>query len=139
VAERNLAQAVRFAGHVKARSGFAKGKLLVVPSRGDSMPYVAIEAGAAGVPMIAARVGGIPEILGDTSLSLFAPNDPQALADAIVAAIEAPEAVKTRAKELRERIFVHFSQKAMVEGVLAAYRETLAARPGWTSAASDPN
>ncbi|MGH6778336.1 MAG: glycosyltransferase, partial [Bradyrhizobium sp.] len=35
-----LAHSVRFVGHVKARYGFSKGRLLVVPSRGDSMPYV---------------------------------------------------------------------------------------------------
>jgi glycosyltransferase involved in cell wall biosynthesis len=139
VAERNLAQAVRFAGHVKARDGFAKGRLLVVPSRGDSMPYVAIEAGAAGVPMIGARVGGIPEILGDGNPSLFAPNDAQALANAIVAALDAPDEVKARARELRERIFMHFSQKAMVEGVLAAYREALSAKPALHSARADHN
>ena len=45
----SLKDAVHFIGHVKARHGFSKGGLLVVPSRGDSMPYVVIEAGAAGV------------------------------------------------------------------------------------------
>ncbi len=59
-----LGEAVRFIGHVKARYGFSKGSLLVVPSRGDSMPYVVIEAAAAGIPMVAANVGGIPEIFG---------------------------------------------------------------------------
>src|SRR6202000_2353355 len=60
----NIEDAVRFIGHVKARHGFSKGRLLIVPSRGDSMPYVVIEAAAAGIPMVAARVGGIPEIFG---------------------------------------------------------------------------
>ena len=60
-----LIDAVRFIGHVEARHGFSKGRLLVVPSRGDSMPYVVIEAAAAGIPMIAANVGGIPEIFGE--------------------------------------------------------------------------
>ena len=64
VEKHGLTEAVRFIGHVKARFGFSKGKLLVVPSRGDSMPYVVIEAAAAGIPMIAANVGGIPEIFG---------------------------------------------------------------------------
>ncbi len=67
-----LGSAIRFIGHVKARYGFSKGRLLVVPSRGDSMPCVVIEAGAAGIPMIAARVGGIPEIFGAESPALFA-------------------------------------------------------------------
>jgi glycosyltransferase involved in cell wall biosynthesis len=124
----DLAEAVRFIGHVKARYGFSKGKLLVVPSRGDSMPYVVIEAAAAGIPMVAANVGGIPEIFGDPTDALFAPNIVGAMADAIEIALEDPDAALARAKSLRERIFLHFSQKAMVEGVLAGYRDAFADR-----------
>jgi len=123
-----LTAAVRFIGHVKARYGFSKGRLLVVPSRGDSMPYVVIEAAAAGIPMIAANVGGIPEIFGSHTGALFAPSSVTAMADAIKRALDDPAAALTRAKSLRERIFMHFSQKAMVEGVLAGYRDALADR-----------
>ncbi len=123
-----LTQAVRFIGHVQARHGFAQGRLLVVPSRGDSMPYVVIEAAAAGVPMIAANVGGIPEIFGPHRDALFAPNAPSAIAAAIMAAMTNSDAVATRAKALRERIFLHFSQNSMVEGVIAGYREAFAKR-----------
>ena len=129
VARLGLGDAVRFLGHVKARYGFSEGSVLVVPSRGDSMPYVVIEAAAAGIPMVAANVGGIPEIFGpDHTEALFAPNIVGAMADAIEGALEDPEATAARAKSLRERIFLHFSQKAMVEGVLAGYRDAFANR-----------
>jgi glycosyltransferase involved in cell wall biosynthesis len=123
-----LGDAVRFIGHVKARFGFSKGSLLVVPSRGDSMPYVVIEAAAAGIPMVAANVGGIPEIFGPHGDALFAPSNAAAMADAIEAALGDPTVAKERAKSLRERIFMHFSQKSMVEGVFAGYREAFANR-----------
>jgi glycosyltransferase involved in cell wall biosynthesis len=123
-----LTHSVRFIGHVKARFGFAKGRLLVVPSRGDSMPYVVIEAGAAGIPMVAAKVGGIPEIFGEHTDALFAPGIPGAIADAIETALGDPDAALARAKSLRERIFQHFSQKAMVEGVMAGYRDAFLQR-----------
>jgi glycosyltransferase involved in cell wall biosynthesis len=123
-----LNEAVRFIGHVKARYGFSKGSVLVVPSRGDSMPYVVIEAAAAGIPMVAANVGGIPEIFGSHTDALFAPNIAGAMADAIETALEEPDAARVRTKSLRERIFQHFSQKAMVEGVLAGYRDAFADR-----------
>jgi glycosyltransferase involved in cell wall biosynthesis len=123
-----LTEAVSFIGHVKARHGFSKGGVLVVPSRGDSMPYVVIEAAAAGIPMVAANVGGIPEIFGSHTEALFAANIVGAMADAIEIALEDPEAAQARATSLRERIFLHFSQKAMVEGVLAGYREAFAKR-----------
>jgi len=124
----SLGDAVRFIGHVKARYGFSKGSLLVVPSRGDSMPYVVIEAAAAGIPMIAANVGGIPEIFDTHKDALFAPSNASAMAEAIKAALDNPVATQARAQKLRERIEQHFSQSAMVEGVLAGYRDAFANR-----------
>jgi glycosyltransferase involved in cell wall biosynthesis len=121
-----LTGSIRFIGHVKARYGFSKGRLLVVPSRGDSMPYVVIEAGAAGIPMIAARVGGIPEIFGAESPALFAASNPDAMAEAIATALGDPQATARRAATLRERISAQFSQQAMVDGVLAGYRAAFA-------------
>jgi hypothetical protein len=50
------------------------------------------------------------------------------MADAIETALDDPVTTRMRARELRERIFMHFSQKAMVEGVLASYREAFARR-----------
>jgi hypothetical protein len=50
------------------------------------------------------------------------------LADAIETALEDAAATQARAKSLRERIFLHFSQKAMIEAVLASYREAFADR-----------
>lgn len=123
VSRLNLGDAVRFIGHVRARFGFSKGKLLVVPSRGDSMPYVVIEAAAAGIPMVAASVGGIPEILGPHTSGLFVANSIGAMADAIEMALADMDATRERARNLRERIFVHFSQKAMVDGVISGYRD----------------
>jgi glycosyltransferase involved in cell wall biosynthesis len=122
----SLKDAVHFIGHVKARHGFSKGGLLVVPSRGDSMPYVVIEAGAAGVPMIGANVGGIPEIFDNLTDALFAPSNVNAMAEAIKKSLDDPKATQSRAQALRERIFTHFSQQAMVDGVLAGYRDALA-------------
>ncbi|HAO42527.1 MAG TPA: glycosyl transferase [Afipia sp.] len=123
VSRLNLGDAVRFIGHVRARFGFSKGRLLVVPSRGDSMPYVVIEPAAAGIPMVAASVGGIPEILGPHTSGLFVANSVGAMADAIEMALADMDATRERARNLRERIFVHFSQKAMVDGVISGYRD----------------
>jgi glycosyltransferase involved in cell wall biosynthesis len=125
IARLGVSDAVRLIGHVQPRHGFAKGRLLVVPSRGDSMPYVVIEAAAAGIPMVAAKVGGIPEIFGPHGDALFAANDAGAMAVAIEAAIGDPATAQGRARSLRERIFLHFSENTMVEGVLAGYRESI--------------
>ena len=108
----DLGDAVRFIGHVKARYGFSKGRVLVVPSRGDSMPYVVIEAAAAGIPMVAANVDGIPEIFGSAhGDALFAPNIVGAMADAIETALDDPDAALARARSLRDAIFSCISRR----------------------------
>jgi glycosyltransferase involved in cell wall biosynthesis len=122
-----LASVIRMIGHVPARKGFAAGRLLVVPSRGDSMPYVVIEAGAAGMPMLASNVGGIPEILLGHESGLVPPRDATALANAIGMALTDPAEAIRRAASLKQRISEHFSQDAMVEGVMAGYRDAFAA------------
>ena len=65
------------------REAFAGARAIVVPSRAESMPYVVLEAIAAGMPIIATRVGGIPEIFGPAADELVAPGDAAALARAI--------------------------------------------------------
>ncbi len=99
----------------------------MVPSRGDSMPYVVIEAAAAGIPMVAANVGGIPEIFGtDHRRAVRAQRSSARWRTPSTPRWTIPRRRTARAKSLRERIFLHFSQKAMVEGVLAGYRDAFA-------------
>ena len=50
-----IADQVRFIGHCPARHAFAMGRMLVIPSRAESLPYVVLEAAAAGLPIIATR------------------------------------------------------------------------------------
>ena len=57
-----IADLVRLVGYRPAREAFAMGRMMVIPSRAESLPYVILEAAAAGVPIISTRVGGIPEI-----------------------------------------------------------------------------
>jgi len=124
-----IADQVRFPGHRPARAVFAMGKTLVVPSRAESLPYVVLEAAAAGMPMIATRVGGIPEIFGQVAATqLIAPDDIGALADAIGAALDAPVDMMRSAHRLKNRVRSEFSLAAMVDGGLTAYREALAMR-----------
>jgi glycosyltransferase involved in cell wall biosynthesis len=78
--------------------------------------------------MVAANVGGIPEIFGPHADALFAPSNVSAMAEAIGHALDDPAATLARAQALRERISAHFSQQAMVEGVLAGYRDAFAKR-----------
>ncbi len=124
VREAGLAGHIEFLGYVPARAAFARGRILVVPSRAESMPYIVLEAAAAGVPLIATRVGGVPEIFGSDA-ALIPPGDPAALAQAIRTSLDDARATHAAAQRLRERVSAEFSQDIMVNGILAAYREAL--------------
>jgi glycosyltransferase involved in cell wall biosynthesis len=127
VSRLGLANSIRFLGHTPARQAFAHGRILVMPSRADSLPYVAIEAGGAGIPIIASGVGGIPEILGSDGITV-PPENPSLLARAIADALDDPTRLKSGAERLRDRIGRLFSQDAMVEGVLAGYGDAIGAK-----------
>jgi glycosyltransferase involved in cell wall biosynthesis len=123
-----IADLVRFIGHRPAREAFAMGRTFVVPSRAESLPYVVLEAAAAGVPMVATRVGGIPEVFGPEASHLIAPEDVGVLAGAIAAALDAPAQMRRVAQLVRTRVRSEFSVAATVDGGLQAYREALTMR-----------
>ncbi len=121
-----VADQTRFVGHVPARAAFAMGRMLVMPSRAESLPYVILEAAAACMPIIATQVGGIPEIFGPQSSRLVPPDDAAALAKALGAALTDPAQLVRAAETLQARLRAHFTIDAMVDGGLAAYRDALA-------------
>ncbi|MFA6153089.1 glycosyltransferase family 4 protein [Mesorhizobium sp.] len=88
-----LESQVRFLPPMPAREAFALAALVVVPSRAEAMPYIVLETLAAGKPMIATGVGGIPEIFAIDSPALIRPN-PLELADKMSQALADPAAYR---------------------------------------------
>jgi glycosyltransferase involved in cell wall biosynthesis len=123
-----LSDEVRFVGFRPAREAFAMGRMLVIPSRAESLPYIVLEAAAAGMPIIATEVGGVPEIFGPLSSHLIPPDNIAALVEAMHAAITEPGEAERVAQDVRARVRAEFSLGTMVEGGLSAYREALALR-----------
>jgi glycosyltransferase involved in cell wall biosynthesis len=130
VAKHGLGEQVQFVGAKPARQAFSLGRLLIVPSRAESLPYIVLEAAAAGVPMIATQVGGIPEIFGPEVGALVAPGDPAALAQAISQAMQDRGARHSASLRLKTRLRALFSADAMTDAILAAYREAIAHNSG---------
>jgi len=118
-----LAERVRFTGALPARMAFGLGRVMVMPSRAESLPYVILETVAAGKPLIATNVGGIPEILPPRSL--VPPCDPKALAAAITAAVASPEQVLAQAHTHAEHARTRFSAAAMCSKIADFYAEML--------------
>jgi len=96
--------------------------LLVLSSRTEGTPIVLFEAMAAGVPIVAARVGGVPDVLGDNEAVLVAPDDPEALASAVRAVIGDPAQAKERAGAARRRLDLEFSPGPWLRRYEAVYR-----------------
>jgi len=119
--ELGLGAQVTFPGESKPRAAFASGKLLVIPSRQESLPYIVLEAAAARMPMITTSVGGIPEIFGPDADALVPAGDKDALLAAMKRQINGgcPELVE----RLQRRIAQSFTVESMTDAVLAAYAE----------------
>jgi glycosyltransferase involved in cell wall biosynthesis len=122
-AELGLGSSVAFPGAMPAAEAFALGRCLVVPSRAESLPYVVLEAAAAGLPLIATDVGGIPEIVAGTDMVLVPPADADALATAMRAILADPLAATRRAATLRAAVARTFNVAAMTQAVLDFYAE----------------
>jgi glycosyltransferase involved in cell wall biosynthesis len=81
-----------------------------------------LEAAASAKPMIATKVGGIPEIYGPFTNALIPKEDPGALAAAIARSLDNPAEAADIAKKVSARVATSFSLKAMVDGVLEGYQ-----------------
>lgn len=99
--------------------------LLVMPSTyHEGFGRVVIEAGAAGVPVIASRVGGIVDVLEDHRTGLLVPpNDPAALSHAIVRLLKDRPFAAGLAKTFRAKVEQEFSLDRMIDRTLAVYDE----------------
>ncbi|WP_166144534.1 glycosyltransferase family 4 protein [Methylosinus sp. RM1] len=125
---RGVSERLSFAPPMPAREALRTGRILVVPSRAESLPYIVLEAIAARTPLIATNVGGIPEIFGDHADRLVASDDPRALARAMIAAGRTDAAQRRlAADQLADRVAENFSLSAMDESVLRGYRDALEA------------
>ncbi|WEX11593.1 glycosyltransferase family 4 protein [Chelativorans sp. AA-79] len=123
------AQALGFGGRIvfhpamPARKAFALGRMMVVPSRAEAMPYIVLEALAAGKPLIATAVGGIPEILGETSPALVRPSV-ASLAEKMTSALE-DEAAYRGLMPPESKLRARFGLDVMAARIEAVYRQTL--------------
>jgi glycosyltransferase involved in cell wall biosynthesis len=126
IARLGLQQRVTLLGAQPARPTFAKGRVAVVPSLAESLPYVVLEAAAARLPVIATAVGGIPEIFGPTSAKLVPAGNPVALGAAMQQVLDHPQAAQAEMRERLAHIENRFSLGTMTASIEGLYRAVLA-------------
>lgn len=135
IAQLGMLDRVTLVGAHPARPTLAMGRCAVVPSLAESLPYVVLEAAAAGRPVVATKVGGIPEIFGPTAASLVPPADAPALRRAMQAVMDDPAAARAEMRARLEHIRAGFSLAHMADQIEALYRQTIATRRGLKSPA----
>lgn len=125
--------AVRPLGALSDRDKHAllsRARCLVLPSRSDSFGIVLLEAWSHGVPMVAARAGGIPGVVDDGENGLLVPfGDVTALADAIERLLVDDAYARALGEAGRAKVVRQYSWDAVAARVLAVY-ETLPAAGG---------
>lgn len=127
IIERGLGRRIDMMPAMKARAAFAFARTVVVPSRAEAMPYIVLEALAAERPVIASRVGGIPEILGPNNIALSEPDNAAALASIMADAIRV-EGWAARAVPPAGPFRASFATSAMANSMMDLYRGLLQRR-----------
>jgi glycosyltransferase involved in cell wall biosynthesis len=125
-----LGDVVRFAGERDdVPATLASSHVFVLSSRSEALPVSILEAMAAGLPVVATCVGGVPELVRDGETGFLAPaSDANALAALIQRLVDSPELRARLGSAGRARVEEHFGLESFLEAHLDLYRGVLAAR-----------
>jgi glycosyltransferase involved in cell wall biosynthesis len=114
---------VHFCGQIQnASTVLSAFDILLFPSRSEALGYALLEAGNASLPVVASRVGGIPEIIQDSiSGVLVTSDDVDGFAEALKKLLTNPELAIQFGVKLHARVQENFSKTHMIEKTLALY------------------
>src|ERR671928_1822466 len=122
--ELGVAGRVRFAG-VRPKSELAErmraSDVFVLASRFENNPCVVLEAMASGLPVVATRVGGLPELVDERSGLLAEPRDPQSIAGRIAEALDRLD--RFDREEIARRARERYGREAVGKLLLRAYED----------------
>jgi glycosyltransferase involved in cell wall biosynthesis len=127
-------------GAIRDVAGFlASVDVLVMPSHNEGLPYVLLEAMAAGCGVVAFRVGGIPEVVADESMGvLVEPGDVRALVRAVVELAADPARVRSLGQAAAAHVQARFALRDRLPDLARAYGRELAPAPRSAAASGNP-
>ena len=130
---RGVADRIEFLGHQEdVPSLLAGADLFVLPSRSEAFPNGAIEAMAAGLPVVASDVGGLRDLIDDGRTGLLVPPaNPEALAAAIESLVADPARAAALGAAARDEIESRYSFERMLRDFDALYQSAVRATHGW--------
>jgi len=125
VKHRHLASAVRFEAAVNHTADILPAfDVFVMPSLQEGLGLSVIEAQAAGVPVVASNVGGLPDLIEDGKTGLLVPaGDKDALAKNIIALLKEPQQAQAMAAAARRQAEEDFSMEQMVKETIVFYEQ----------------
>ncbi|SHG04690.1 glycosyltransferase family 4 protein [Streptoalloteichus hindustanus] len=120
-----VARSVRFTGHLSdadLAALLSAADAVVLPSRYEPFGIVALEAAAAGVPLVASTAGGLGEVVVDGATGLsFPPGDVAGLATAVREVLDDPAAARRRARAAKARLTTDFDWDRIATGTADVY------------------
>lgn len=122
-----IAERVHFTGQISdVKPYYAAADLLVLPSHSEGSPYVLLEAMAAGLPIVATAVGGVPEMVeDDVSALLVPPRDPRTMSAAIARVLKDPEIAHKLTANASALIATRYSPETYVRSLVEIYSQII--------------
>jgi glycosyltransferase involved in cell wall biosynthesis len=123
IEKNNLKDSVFLAGQIdNAKTYLSAFDLFILPSIKEGLPYVILETGSVGIPVISSNVGGTSEIIKDMETGiLIRPGETKEIDYALRFFIQNPEKIAEFGGKLKKRISEEFSLGKMIEKTLAVY------------------
>lgn len=123
IEEKNLQNSVLLLGHIQDAARYLKAfDIFLLPSLSEGLAYVLLEAGLAGLPVIATQTGGIPEIIRNSNTGILVPiRDPRGIANAITRYLDDPKYAVELSTSLNKEVSTEFSKQRMIEKTVSVY------------------
>ncbi len=120
--KKGVVDRVHFAGYVRDTVRYLRAfDVFTLPSLKEGLPYVLMEAGAAGLPCIVSNISGNTEIVTDGNTGMVVPSTPEAFAHAFTLLSADPRLARTYGSALKKACSEKFSAKRMVFDTLTLY------------------
>jgi L-malate glycosyltransferase len=115
-----------FAGREELRKHMSGATMLALPSLEDNCPMTVLESMAAGLPVMAARVGGVPDLIEAERTGIFCdPLDAKSMSEAVEKILMDPAAAWEMAKRAKQEARERFHPKIIAQSHLEIYQEVL--------------